>query len=292
MDDTAALKYTTLKLFYYSIMVFLIAFIFWQILTPAQDLYDNFSLGLILFFLFCLFTFLAWKTQSHSIFRSLFFWPASLFWLILFMFMLNSYPSIEDITYQNKTVYILTYNKDFLEPQYHDFQVAKWTWNALPKVSGLSDGDGDLHFVYDEERKTMMVVSTFPRGKNLVFIDNGISHQDFEGYTETKFENRLYFVSMNCNWKEDSHSCDPYTYSIAKCNLELTSCETLPFQYKNSYAIPYLEIDEENSELNFILEFTEWSSNQVEPTYTQVKIYTYGAHPRCYVEGCTILNTP
>ncbi len=289
MDDTAALKYTTLKLFYYSIMVFLIAFIFWQILTPAQDLYDNFSLGLILFFLFCLFTFLAWKTQSHSIFGSLFFWPASLFWLILFMFMLNSYPSIEDITYQNKTVYILTYNKDFWQPQYYGFQVTRWAWGTLPETSWLSERNGDMQFVYDAERKTMLVVSTYHR---LAYMDDRVSRQTTEGYTWTEFENQLYFVSINCNWKEDSRSCDPYTYSIAKCDLDLTTCENLPFQYKDRYADPYLEVNKENKELNFILEFADPPYGLGERTLSDVKIYTYGDHPRCYVEGCKILNTP
>ncbi|MBI3172293.1 MAG: hypothetical protein HYZ25_01140 [Chloroflexi bacterium] len=199
MDDTAALKYTTLKLFYYSIMVFLIAFIFWQILTPAQDLYGNFSLGLILFFLFSLFTFLAWKTQSHSILGSIFFWPASLFWLLLFMFMLNAYPSVEDITYQNRTIYILTFNKDMLQPQYYGFQVTKWPWGALPETGWLSERNGDMQFVYDEEKKSMMVISTFRQRGELLYIDNGTSHQDFQGYTGTKYENHIYFVSMNCN---------------------------------------------------------------------------------------------
>ena len=199
MNDNAAIKYTTLKLFYYSIVVSLIAFVFWQILTPAQDLYDNFSLGLILFFLLSLFTFLAWKTQAHSILGSIFFWPASLFWLILFMFMINAYPSVEDIAYQNRTVYILTFNKDMLQPQYYGFQVTKWAWGTFPESNGLSEGNGDLHFVYDRGRKAMMVVSIFSKGKDLIYTDNGTSHQDFVGYTGTEFENHIYFVSMNCN---------------------------------------------------------------------------------------------
>lgn len=294
MSDNFALKYMMLKLFGYSIGIFFFAFVIWKILVPVQypmtD--ENFTFGVFLFFFFSLFSILAWVTKSRSCLGPIFFWPASLFWLILFLFMINSYPSVRAISYKYGTVYILTHYQDFLEPQYYGFQVTKWSWGVLPETSWLSERNGDVQFVYDEEKKSMMVVSTFRRGGELLYIDNGTSHQDFQGYTGTEFENHIYFVSMNCNWDKTSSSCDPSTYSIAKCNLDLTTCENLPFQYQDRYAYPYLEVDKENNELDFILEFADPPYGLGERTLSEVKIYTYGAHPRCYVEGCKILKTP
>jgi len=73
-------------------------------------------------------------------------------------------------------------------------------------------------------------------------------------------------------------SCDGYTITLYECNLDYTCCDPLPVQYtitlQNNI---YLGANEATNEIN--------ASDD-----NDTLIFTYGAHPVCYVDKCVILD--
>ena len=100
--------------------------------------------------------------------------------------------------------------------------------------------------------------------------------------------NYFYYLADYSNLEPRSR-----TYLLYQCNLDNTGCFRLPFEY--------LEIEVENStEFDIIEAEADESKNEIKVIFKkdfdistmkfaeEVHIFTYGEHPRCYVEGCEI----
>ncbi len=69
----------------------------------------------------------------------------------------------------------------------------------------------------------------------------------------------------------------PFIFMLYRCKSNNTSCHRLPFQYEENW-LPYgyIEVDNSTGEMNLNIII----DNQL--------IFSYGANPRCYVEGCSL----
>jgi hypothetical protein len=144
----------------------------------------------------------------------------------------------------------------------------------------------DDHFIPDVSKNELNIVN----GENNLIYTYGEHSRSYEDYSKTRLGNHLYYVSEDCNtWANDYHdSCGTYIYSIYDCGLNIISCNRLPFQYIEGAqyiegdGYPSLQVDSTAKEINFYIEFGSSIQNTL--------IYTYGPHPRCYVNGCTITS--
>jgi hypothetical protein len=145
----------------------------------------------------------------------------------------------------------------------------------------------DLYRTYDRQDfekiiidKTENEVSAISNGRDsrLVYTD-GKNPRLYEGYPE-QLGNHIYQVSTdyestNCG----NRYCDQIIYTLYECNLDYKSCNSLPIQYTESYdGVPNLIANETTNEISAY------------DIYDETLIFTYGEHPRCYVEGCKILK--
>lgn len=93
--------------------------------------------------------------------------------------------------------------------------------------------------------------------------------------------NKLYYLASYKN----SEIVIPYQYTfmLYQCNLDNTGCKRIPFQYILKER-GNLRLDINNKALEIsVLEHHAGENNDI-------LIYTYGEHPRCYVEGCQITD--
>jgi hypothetical protein len=68
--------------------------------------------------------------------------------------------------------------------------------------------------------------------------------------------------------------------------LDYTGCHPLPITYKGSGANTYsLTTNKETNEITLIEESVEYSADGDDTI-----VFTYGESPRCFVEGCSIIN--
>lgn len=91
-----------------------------------------------------------------------------------------------------------------------------------------------------------------------------------------QLKNRLYYLAYYRNLDPRS-----VTYTLYECSLDNTSCKQLPFQYIGFGYLREITANEETGEINIIID------NEVDQ---DTLIFTYGENPRCYVEGCEILE--
>jgi hypothetical protein len=79
-------------------------------------------------------------------------------------------------------------------------------------------------------------------------------------------------------------TCGGLTYTLYECDLSFKSCDTLLIQYTQFDTRDFLvlEADETANEVKLYEEDFETDDVKL--------IFAYGEHPRCYVEGCEILE--
>jgi hypothetical protein len=65
-----------------------------------------------------------------------------------------------------------------------------------------------------------------------------------------------------------------FKFMLYRCNIGMLECERLPFKYDTKgLPLGYLELDEQSGEIKILMD--------------EELIYTYSAHPHCYVVGCS-----
>ncbi len=130
----------------------------------------------------------------------------------------------------------------------------------------------------DEKKKEVSIV----RGSDL-----GLAYTDGENprryeVDSVQLGNHVYQMAIDDRefWKcmGKVPSCDSYTYTLYKCDLDYLSCDPLPVQYTTTYEnVIFLDANEVTNEIN-----ASDDSNNL--------IFTYGVHPTCYVDWCVILD--
>lgn len=91
-----------------------------------------------------------------------------------------------------------------------------------------------------------------------------------------QLNDHLYYLAYYRNPEPNST-----TFLLYKCELDNTSCKQLPFQYKGSGVFTDTIADEATGEINIFID---------DQTNQDTLIFTWGEHPRCYVEECQILE--
>lgn len=77
-------------------------------------------------------------------------------------------------------------------------------------------------------------------------------------------------------------NCDKVDYVLYECSLDFTGCRSLSIKYTSYYDDYFLEL----GELEQTGEIALFDASK-QPSSL---IFTYGEHPRCYVEGCETLE--
>ena len=260
--------------------------IHWALFYPMDlsgsydDNLNAFQLALGLFVVLSLFTIILWLSRSKRVFFIL----ALIFYFIVLganiLYIKMYYPSLgETAEFKGFKYYeVLTADLD-----YHGlvlfYKCKKWSFDCQ-----ILYGDYSLTgtaIIIDEQQNE---VSWFETGFQRLLITDG---ENFRGYTglSTQSQGHEYQISDRCNKFGDrygSYHCESYTYALYQCNLEYKACKPLPIQYTNNFYV-YLDliVNDETNELELYENYGE--------KYEE-RIFTYGEHPRCYVEGCEILE--
>jgi len=272
---------TFIKLY---VLVLIPVYLAWFLFDPFR----NYIISLILLFLSCAFFLLSLGAkQLTPRLYDLSLIPTILFGFVHLAFAISTFPSFEGITIHNAAVYFLTYSHDAIEAQYEGFQLTKIKWGPMYETSSLPGRYGNMGFTYDELTGNVGIVRDFGGRRNLVYTDNGRDSRNYESGLE--YNTHMYYSSSQCIEKTSGkwNPCKTYRYTIYQCNMDNMSCAAIPFQYTGVEWVGYLEYNESNSEIDFIIErYPSDAADQV------ILVYSYGPTPRCYVEGCETLRTP
>jgi hypothetical protein len=214
------------------------------------------------------------KTSLVLFFTLLPILAASILYPILF------YPVILDEAQLGNYKYYISSTIDWDNHSFQTFyKCKKWSFGCEYLTSSYSAVGWEI--IVDEEKKEVTLLG-FP---GLTFTD-GDHPRSYTG-AGGQLGDHIYYLSDECNNfnnEKGYYDCESYTYTLYECDLNNKSCNSLPVQYTHNDNRNYLwlEPDETTNEINIYEEDFE--------TDDVVLIFTYGEHPRCYVEGCEILE--
>lgn len=193
------------------------------------------------------------------------------------MYFVSYFPKVVDkLEFGGFKYYILSE----IDMDYHSnrsfYKCAKWSLQCDVPYSTYSRQDFKK-IIVDKEKNEVSAISSEPDSR-LVFT-YGENSRLYEGYPE-QLGDHVYQMSTDYgNRKCGVASCDIYIYTLYECKSNYTSCNPLPIQYTRDY------------EVTIVLNANA-IANEIDAydNYDDTKIFTYGKHPQCYVEGCMILE--
>jgi hypothetical protein len=244
----------------------------------------NFLLGLILFVLCIVFTFLAKKIMPRLWIGLTFLILAGYLGALNFSYAVKYFPSVEDIANYDGTIYVIT-NSDSLfydtRPRNQDV-LTKLKWKIIPVSVSLPPSNYHLKLAYDEKKHLVSVVEdkSLWDYKPLMYTDSMPPRVYAFWVDPTEFEGKLYYLTYVCNPNlKNLYECID-TYRIYQCELDNTLCTPLPFQYTENSQIQEMLIERDNRTNNINIYFSlGWNGEST----------LIGDNPRCYVDGCEIL---
>ena len=157
------------------------------------------------------------------------------------------------------------------------YKCKKWTFDCEGLYGSYTHWADKI--IVDKEDNEVNFVETAPY-PGLIYTDGNVSHVFVES-TSIQMENRLYFLSEdqilgNCNL---TRACDSYIYTLYECKSDYTSCDPLPIRYITNYQnFLYLEAEEITNEISLF------------DGHDDTLIFTWSDNPRCYIEGCEIVE--
>jgi len=282
-------------------LIFILFYIWWFLLTPCDprpvEPYDhvylrrftyangNYLFGLILLGLYGASSAFTRITKSHGcggVFSHL---------ITIFFLVINGWytawalPRIDDAAIHNSTMYLVVHYPTWPDRPYTLHQFTKWDW-FFKYHSDEVYVDSRPHLRYDKNLQQMNVVRVFPLGyERLIYSDS--EPPRYYDYGEVDFEGKRYYPSSVCNPdRKDTYLCETYTHTVYQCELDNTLCAPLPFHYIGDYSFwMYVERGNAADEIDFYFDIGDYPG-------VKILIFTYGERPRCYIEGCEILETP
>lgn len=263
----------------------------WLLLVSFEEYsisFENFLVGFTLLLIYGVLVALAKKMRSRSCLRTTLLILATVFFLLSFWQFVSRFPDIDDVVNFNGTIYVLTDNQQFLEsnPAYHQLQLTKWKWDAIPTSALIPPSHYHVRLVYDEKMKLVSVVEkAWDDSESLLYTDS-IPPREFAFWVwPTEFEEKKYYLTYVCNPNpENKYDCIA-TYTLYQCELDNTSCVPLPFQYtEKDHQVEEIVMERDKATNNINISFY-WDG-------ITTLIFSYGDNPRCYVDGCEILESP
>jgi hypothetical protein len=197
-----------------------------------------------------------------------------------------SLPTVMDKAEISNTTYYLTGEIEVFDVHtfHHLYKCddARFACEQTPFYEG-----GDASF---EPLRLMIDKTTNPNEINVIWIppDGGT----FLGYTygtqpryydyPAQFNGHLYYLAYSGNPTYEST-----IFTFYECKLDNTSCKKLPIQYKGTGRFRDTIANEATGEISVFIgnEF-----DQTTLTSNKTLIFIWGEKPRCYVEGCEILE--
>lgn len=173
--------------------------------------------------------------------------------------------------------YLIVAEKDGDFHGYETFyKCHKWRFSCNGLYGSYSPTIG-WKIIIDDQKKEVSLFNETTLG--LMYTDG----ENPRAYTGNGgiLHDHLYNLSETCNNFNDDdgyYKCETYTYVPYKCNMKSILCESIPIQYEEDYYGYYYWV--ENESTNEISLYNE----------DDILIFTYGTHPRCYVDGCKILK--
>jgi len=196
-----------------------------------------------------------------------------------FIYPIHFYPEILDETTLGNYKYYVVSSVDSDDHSFQSFYKCK-TWRKGCRELSFSYS-GFTRIIVDEQNNEVSLLGFF----GLVYTD-GENPRSYD-QPASEFKDHIYQFSDSCNNfnnEKGYYSCESYTYQLNECDINYKSCISLPIQYTvQDYGI--LLIIEGNEETDEISAYNDWDDNP-----NRTLIFTYGEHPRCYVEGCEILK--
>lgn len=166
-----------------------------------------------------------------------------------------------------------------LDMDYHSYltfyKCKKWSLKCHILYSTYDRQDfGEI--IIDKEKNEVSAIGRGPNSR-LVYTD-GEHSRLYEGYP-TRLSSHIYQMSTDYDTGACGlSSCDTYVYTLYECNLDYKSCNPIPIQYSTTHDdVIILNANEITNEINA-------TDND------DTLIFTYGAHPVCYVDKCVILD--
>ncbi len=284
---TKSLKWVFNHFFHITIAILVVIYLWWFRLDPywfplsppggaSEEI-----LGIILFIFYVIFSALVKLAKKHATVRALLLGPTILFLLLNAIYIFSYLPSIKTTATYNGVTYYITENNEFMgtwHPWY--FQFIKWKniFDFGVYNLGYDGWDSQYIITYDNKNNAANIVDQSTN--KLVYAWS----QPFRSCdASAEFGNKIYYLAEDCiAWNTNyADECNIAELTFYQCNLDNTSCELLPFHYAGKYMFDASLVPEKTTnEINLYLD--------IQGNGTPTLIYTYGEHPRCYVEGCSI----
>lgn len=193
--------------------------------------------------------------------------------LIVFYFAIF-YPTVVDTANISKFKYYVTreLNDDFYN-HINFYKCKRGGFSCDVLYSSL--GWGDTKIIVDEEKGEVSLYEN-----STLKYTNGTNSRYYQGY-DASLGNYLYLLGWTCN-EVNFTDCEDVAYILYQCELDFKSCDPLPIQYTSYYDNYSLALDANQltGEISLFEDFDDSST----------LIFIYGKNPRCYVDGCEILE--
>jgi hypothetical protein len=184
---------------------------------------------------------------------------------------------IDDYAKYNGVRYYIVSYPHYFDPPWRIYNFTEWS--GLFRFKSQQIDHAGLKIRYDEKMGLVSLVSIgFDGQEQLVFTDSDPPRE--YGHIFAQNNRNLYYISPQCNQGDDGYFC---IYTLYQCEMDNTSCVLIPFRYTSRETYAYLKFNETTDEIDVY----------IAPTFgDDFLIYSYGDHPRCYVDGCEILESP
>jgi hypothetical protein len=280
------------RLFPISIAIFVLIYIWWFRLTPwnpSMTFWDSpkicctsnvtYRFGLILLIFYAVsgmfWRFIKSRGCFGTFFRAttIFFFTINSWYITLFV------PRIIDVAKYNGIMYYLVSYYTGPDQPSTLYQLTKWHGMFNYEIRDMDRWVWKGKIFYDQKTNLVNIVTEY---KNHLSYTDDIPPRYYE-HDSRQLGNYLYYVSSLCNSKgKDLCVTYDYAYAMYECELDNTACAMLPFRYTGEGEFNYLEVDEKTKEVGFYV----WLASE-----GNILAYSYGEQPRCYVEGCEILES-
>jgi hypothetical protein len=282
-------RWFTLTFFLITIGVFIVFYLRWFRVAPFVFLNDPtraFIGGLVLLFLYTIVSFMT-RLSELDIAQKTLVYISAIPLLVINVVYLNLYlPRIETMAKCNGITYYITYGAPILDDQWTYIQLTKWRGIFYEShFLGYASDAGANKIKCDADRKEALFIRTYLDPNTLTYID-GENPRSFYSYAGAQLNGNLYFVSEDWSLLENcanqqSQACHVAVYTLYKCNPNYTNCNPLPVSYTNG-DVDFLELRASEA-TNEVSLFEQYRGSDDETL-----VFTYGANPQCYVDGCAI----
>lgn len=239
----------------------------------------------------------AWFSSKDTFGRGILFFISILVFGINYLYLDVHIPRLATTTKCNGIRYNISYYAPFGDEQLQYDHLSQWK-GLYYKSSGFRYvGSANYKIICDEEKKEANFVDKYTK---VLYYTDGENPRQYVEYAGAKLRGHRYFVSRKVSFPGDCvteiSNCAIETYALYECKLDYTSCNPLPIRYTTDIGADTLDLKADKT-TNEISLFRHRSRFRYECQYQKclggvykALIFTYGESPRCYVEGCSILN--